>query len=104
MMLVSRARDLTNRLFPQTHVLDELGDDEDTLAGLAEEIYERLRAFRSNYANGLWGELQENASSLPKIKNRPAPLRLGSKNKCENNVRCQTFFLPLTLVDEFKFV
>ena len=101
-MLVSRARDLTNRLFPQTNVIDELGDDEDTLAGLAEEIYERLRAFRSNYANGLWGELQENASSLPKIKNRPAPLRLGSKNK-EKHVRCQTFFLPLTL-DEFKFV
>ena len=95
-MLVSRARDLTNRLFPQTHVLDELGDDEDTLAGLVEEIYERLRAFRSNYANGLWAELQENASGPPRIKHRPSPLRLGSKNK-ENNVRFQSLFLATTL-------
>ena len=38
MMLVSRARDLKNRLFPQTNVIDELGDDEDTLAGLTRNL------------------------------------------------------------------
>jgi hypothetical protein len=86
MMLASRTRNLTNRLVPQSKLLDELGDDEDTLAALVEEIYERLRAFRSNYANGIWGTLEENTKSLPKIKNRPSPLRLVNKNK-EKNVR-----------------